>query len=84
MNETKLNNLKAKLYSQIEQLNDEVALQLLEESITHYSSPSENDILDDLTAKQKERLQDSIAQADNGNTLSDEEVQQKAKEWLSK
>jgi len=83
MDKPEMMEMKAKLYSQIEQLNNETALQMLQEAVTAYSAPS-NDILDDLSAAQKERLNDSLKQASEGNTTSDDEVKQKARQWLSK
>jgi hypothetical protein len=40
--------------------------------------------LDELTPEQQKRLNESIKQAEEGNTISDEDVKQKAREWLSK
>ena len=68
----------------MDQLDNEVFLQMVEEAVTAYSSPSQKDILDELTPEQKQRLQESVKQANEGNTIPDHEVRQKAKEWLSK
>lgn len=83
MSSQKIEQLKSKIYSQIEGLNDEPALQMLHEAVTAYSS-SQNDILDKLTPEQQQRLQESIRQADEGQTISNEEMKKKEKEWLSK
>lgn len=78
----KLKQLKSNLYSQIEQLQDETALLLLREAATAYASQNEN--IDELNPEQQKRLQESIQQANDGKTLSNEEVKRKTKEWLSK
>ena len=83
MSKQNLDHLKSTLYSQIEKMDNEVALQMLQEAVTSYSSP-QNDILDELTPEQFQRLQDSIKQADAGKPFTNEEVKQKVKEWLSK
>lgn len=84
MNPETIQQLKNKIYSQVDEIEDITALQMLQESITAYSSPSKKDIIDDLTEDQQKRLYASIRQAMEGKTFSDEEVKQKAKEWLSR
>jgi len=76
--------LKSSIYKKVDQLDDEVFLQMVEEAVTAYSSSSQKDILDELTPEQKQRLQESVKQADKGETIPDDEVKKKAKEWLSK
>ncbi|NOT50838.1 MAG: hypothetical protein HOP10_06140 [Chitinophagaceae bacterium] len=78
------NKLKNSIYKKVDQLDNEVFLQMVEEAVTAYSSPSQKDILDELTTEQIQRLQESVKQADEGKTIPDDEVRQKAKEWLSK
>ena len=84
MSRDKIKKLKATIYKKVDQLNDETFLQMVEEVVTAYSSASQKDILDELTPDQKQRLQESIQQADKGKTISNDEVKQKAKEWLSR
>jgi gas vesicle protein len=79
-----INKIKITIHKKIDQLNDETVLQMLEEAVTVYSSSSRKDILDELTPEQQKRLNESIKQAEEGNTISDEDVKQKAREWLSK
>jgi hypothetical protein len=79
----KIEQLKSDLYSKIEHLQDETTLQLLQEAVTAYSS-SQNESFDELTSEQQERLQESIQQANDGKTFSNEEVLKKTNEWLSK
>jgi predicted transcriptional regulator len=57
-------------------------LQMLQEAATAYSS--QNDNVNELSADQQNRLQESLQQANDGRTLSNEEVKQKINEWLSK
>jgi hypothetical protein len=57
-------------------------LQMLQEAATAYSS--QNDNVNELSADQQNRLQESLQQANDGRTLSNGEVKQKINEWLSK
>jgi hypothetical protein len=84
MNPKNIQELKAKIHYHIDELEDETALQMLQEAVVAYSSHSKKDILDDLTEDQKKRLYQSIQQANEGKILTDEEVKQQAKEWLSR
>ncbi|MEO6327751.1 MAG: hypothetical protein ABIO55_02410 [Ginsengibacter sp.] len=84
MSQAEIKKLKAAIYQKVEHLNDESALQMVEEAVTVYSSSSPKEILDELTPDQLQRLKQSIAQAKNGKTISNDEAKQKAKEWLSK
>jgi hypothetical protein len=84
MSKKEVEQLKAKIYQQVEKLEDETALQLLEEAVAAYSTTSKKDIVDELTAEQQLRLKESIQQAKDGKTISNDEVKKKAKEWLSK
>jgi hypothetical protein len=83
MSRKEIEQLKAKIYQQVDKLDDETALQMLQEAVTAYSISSSKDIVDELTPDQQQRLKESIQQANEGRTLSNEEVKQKAKEWLS-
>ncbi len=84
MSKKKIHKIKTTIYEKIEQLNDETLLQMVEEAVTVYSNTSSKDIIDELTPEQQQRLQDSIQQADNDQTIPHEEVKLKAKEWLSR
>ncbi len=84
MNRDEIKKLKSTIYKKVDELNDETFLQMVEEAVTAYSSSSQKDILDELTPDQQQRLQESIQQADKGITISNDEVKQKAKEWLTR
>ena len=84
MSRDEIKKLKATIYKKVDQLNDETFLQMVEEAVTAYSSAPQKDIVDELTPEEQQRLQESIQQADNGKTISNDEVKQKAKEWLSR
>ena len=84
MSKDEVRQLKEKIYNQIDELDDETALQMLEEAVSAFVSPSKADILDELNEDQQRRLQESIQQADEGKLLTYEEVKQKSKEWLSR
>jgi hypothetical protein len=83
MSGKEINKLKERLYSQIEQIESETTLLMLQEAVTEYSF-SQIDIIEQLTPEQKQRLQASIGQAQEGKTVLHEEVQKKVNEWLSK
>jgi hypothetical protein len=84
MSSNDLQQLKDKIHYQVNELEDETALQMLQEAVVAYSSPSKKDILDELTDDQKKRLYESIQQANEGKTLTNDEVKKKAKQWLSR
>lgn len=84
MSKDEVRQLKEKIYKQVDELDDETALQMLEEAVSAFVSPSKADILDELNEDQQRRLQESIQQADEGKLLTNEEVKQKSKEWLSR
>ncbi len=75
--------IKKQLHSDIDMLEDETQLNILNESAVAYLTTHE-DVLDTLTFKQKQRLQESILQADNGQTISNSEVKKRVKQWLTK
>ena len=76
--------LKEKLYKQIDEMEDEAALQMLHEVAAEYGVADKTSKLDELTPQQLARLKKSQEQVKNGNTYTHEEVQQKIKEWRSK
>jgi hypothetical protein len=84
MSNNDINKIKATIHKKIKYMNDETLLQMEEEGITTYRTAPSKDIIDELTPEQQQRLQESIQQADNGQTIQNEEVKQKAKEWLSR
>ncbi len=84
MSNKDINKIKAAIHEKVEYMNDDTLLQMVEEAVTAYGSPSSKDNVDELAPGQQQRLQESIQQADNGQIISNEEVKQKAKEWLSK
>ncbi len=84
MSREEIKKLKTTIYEKVEHLNNETALQMVEEAVTAYSSPSKKDILDELTPEELQRLQESVKQAGRGETIANENVKQKAKKWLSK
>lgn len=76
--------LKEKLHRQIDDLEDEMALQMLHEAAAEYAKAEETDVEDELTPEQLKRLEQSIEQHRNGKTYTHEEVQKKIQEWLSR
>ncbi len=49
MSREEIKKLKTTIYEKVERLNNETALQMVEEAVMAYSSPSQKDILDELT-----------------------------------
>lgn len=84
MDKKKIEKLKSNIYRQVEQIQDETVLQMLQEATESYASANTKDILDALTPQQIIRLQESIQQADRGETIPDEIVKANARKWLSK
>ena len=74
--------LKKKLHRQIDELDDEAALQMLHEAAVEYGK-AEVDILDELTPEQMARLNESLQQLDNGQWKTHEEVMKLSRTWLS-
>lgn len=79
-----VNELKEELHKEIDALDDATALQLLHEAASAFAEVKRSDILDLLTQEQMERLQQSIEQANSGNTIPHAEVLQRIKQWRSK
>jgi enolase len=84
MSNPELKKLKEKIYSRIHEMEDETALQMLNEAVEEYKITSKKDILDALTHEEWQRLQESIRQADQGKLIPNDEVKRKTREWLSK
>jgi hypothetical protein len=84
MDRNTIDELKKKIYSHIANMNDEIALQLLEEASEAYASPDQKDILDQLTPAQIERLNEAKIQVEKGEVSSHEDIKAKSREWLMK
>jgi len=77
--------LKTKFHKLIDKFTDVKMLEQFYEILSDYQNQKTNlDILDELSENQKKRLKASTKQAQSGNTLSNEEVKGKAKDWLTK
>lgn len=84
MDKKNISERKQKLYEQIAKLEDEVALQLLEEATDAYLSSNKKDILEELSTTQLTRLNEARTQAEKNEVLSNEEIKAKSREWLTK
>ena len=84
MEKKDIGELKQKIYEQIAQLQDEVALQLLEEATEAYLSPNQKDIIDELSPVQIASLNETKLQVENGEVVSHDAVNANSKEWLTK
>lgn len=76
--------LKEKLHQYIDNLEDEMALNMLHEATVEYGKADQKDIVDELTPEQFTRLQESIKLADEGKTISHEEAMKRISAWRSK
>lgn len=76
--------LKEKLHRQIDDMEDEMALQMLHEAAAEYAKAETDDVADELTPEQLERLNESLRQLDNGQWKTHEEVMKLSKTWLTK
>ncbi len=76
--------IKEKLYKLIEEIEDEQALNMLMEDAAYYSAASKRDILDDLTPEQLKELDEAIAEADRGETMTLEEFKKETARWRTK
>ena len=84
MSKKDIHKIKTSIHEKVEQLKDETLLQMVEEAVTSYGNTPSKDVIDELTPEQQQRLHESVKQADNGQTIPNAEVKQKANEWLSK
>lgn len=84
MEKKNIEQLKQKIYDQVAQMQDEVALQLLEEATEAYLSPNQKDIIDELSPVQIARLNEAKLQVENGEVVSHDAVKAKSREWLTK
>lgn len=76
--------LKETLHRQIDELDDEMALQMLHEAVAEYGRIKEGEPVDELTPAQLKRLDESLDQLDNGQWKSHEEVMKLSRSWLIK
>jgi predicted transcriptional regulator len=84
----KQDELKKKLHELIDSIDDEHTLSVLNEDIVPYvienRTKEADDIEDDLTEEQLKDLDESIAEADRGETISFEEFKKNMEEWRTK
>ncbi len=80
--------LKKKLHELIDGIEDEHTLSVLNEDIVPYvienQTQAAHDVEDDLTEEQLKDLDESIAEADRGETISYEEFKKNMEEWRTK
>lgn len=73
--------LRRKLHSYIDKIEDETQLKILNEAAESYVT-KQTDIVDLLTREQLKRLEESIEQADKGNVITHEEAMKISLQWL--
>jgi hypothetical protein len=93
-NDKKMNQeeLKKKLHELIDSIDDEHTLSVLNEDIVPYvienrtkeADEEADEAEDNLTEEQLKDLEESIAEADRGETISFEEFKKNMEEWRTK
>lgn len=76
------NEVKAKIYKLLKEIDDEVALNYLMEEAAFYAS--KKDIVDNLDKQQLEELDETISEAENGDTISLDDFKKEMDEWRKK
>jgi len=77
--------IKSEFHKLIDEFDDKNVLVNFYEAILEYRKKDKSvDIIDDLSERQKQRLMDSIEQADKGNTMSNAEVKDEIQKWITK
>lgn len=71
--------LKDRIKAKIDQSDDLKLLELIDDFFEDYQEPSIQ-----LTQQEKDSLRISLNQLKNGNTISNEDVQNEIEEWLTK
>jgi len=74
-------DIKRQLHDYIDLIEDESALQLLNEAAEAYIT-NQPDILNILTGEQLKRLEESQKQLLEGKSISHEEVIKRSRQWL--
>lgn len=75
--------IKKQIHTYVDLIEDESALNILNDAAAAYVT-EQPDILDILTPEQLQRLEASIEQADNGETITQEEIMKTSRTWLKK
>lgn len=75
--------LRKKIHSYIDMIEDETQLEMLNEAAESYVA-KQTDILDLLTPEQLKRLEESIEQADKGNIITHEQAMKISLQWLTR
>jgi PHD/YefM family antitoxin component YafN of YafNO toxin-antitoxin module len=84
----KKEELKQKLYKLIDSIEDEHTLNVLHEDVVPYLIENKtkelDDAEDDLTEDQLKELDEAIAEADRGDTISYEDFKKNMDEWRTR
>ncbi len=73
------NPLKQKIYQLLENVEDETILNQVMEDVEFYTSSQ--DVIDSLSPKQLNELDEAISEADKGETISWEDFKNEMNEW---
>ena len=77
--------LRSEFHKLIDKIDDEGLLENFYEAISNYSKQDRSvDIIDELSDKQKERLNQSIEQVSDRDTTDNDTMKEEIKKWLTK
>jgi len=71
--------VKSKIYSLVDTIEDEEILQMVMEDVAYYASGK--DVEDELTSGQLKELDDAISEADNNETINWSDFKKEMNEW---
>ena len=71
--------VKSKIYSLVDTIEDEEILQMVMEDVAYYASGK--DVEDELTSGQLKELDDAISEADNNETINWSDFKKEMDEW---
>lgn len=80
----KIDNMKSDLHKVIDTIDDEELLEEIHYLIKSSVDGKSEDLWDDLPEEVKNAITEGLAQADRGQTISNEQFKEKFKKWFSK
>lgn len=80
----KIDNIKSDLHKVIDTIDDEELLEEIHYLIKSSVDSKSEDLWDDLPEDVKNAITEGLAQADRGQTITNEQFKEKFKKWFSK
>ncbi|MFL5754262.1 MAG: hypothetical protein ACJ76F_12695 [Bacteroidia bacterium] len=76
--------LKSEFHKLIDEVNDNQLLQRFYDLFSSLNKKNKSlDIIDELSVKQQQRLEESIKQVRDGKTVSNDEMKNELRKWLT-